>query len=230
MSRVFVRPAALGLALVGALLMALPAHPAEERATPSGRLLTDFTAATPDLRWIVVNDGVMGGRSRGSYKQNGSAIDFAGSTNTNGGGFSSIRTGALRLNLADFDGIRVRVRGDGRRYTWRLTTNARWRGRTVSYWADFDTKPGTWTTSDIPWANFKPQWRGMKLRGLELDPANIRGMEAHSSPGSNSFSPRASTPSGGRTKGPILVFRSHTEPTWILSTASMSASRKSRSW
>lgn len=156
--------------------MALPAHPAEERATPSGRLLTDFTAATPDLRWIVVNDGVMGGRSRGSYKQNGSAIDFAGSTNTNGGGFSSIRTGALRLNLADFDGIRVRVRGDGRRYTWRLTTNARWRGRTVSYWADFDTKPGTWTTSDIPWANFKPQWRGMKLRGLELDPANIRGM------------------------------------------------------
>lgn len=165
------------VALLGVFLMAVPSHAAEpERPASAARLLTDFTAATPDLRWIVVNDGVMGGRSRGGYRQNGDAIDFSGTTNTNGGGFSSIRTRSLNLDLSAFDGIRVRVRGDGRRYTWRLTTNARWRGRQVSYWADFETKPGTWTTSNIPWANFKPQWRGMKLRGLKLDPANIRGM------------------------------------------------------
>ena len=150
------------------------AHTAERPSSP--KLLTDFTAETPDLGWFVVNDGVMGGRSRGGFTPTGDAIDFRGTTNTNGGGFSSIRTRDLALDLGAYDGIRVRVRGDGRRYTWRLTTDARWRGRQVSYWADFETKAGTWTTSDIPWSAFKPQWRGRKLSGLPLDPRRIRGM------------------------------------------------------
>ncbi len=169
------RPSPLWLVLLGAFLMtASPAHPAERPSTP--KLLTDFTAATPDLGWFVVNDGVMGGRSRGGFTPTGDALDFRGSTNTDGGGFSSIRTRGLTLDLGAYDGIRVRVRGDGRRYTWRLTTDARWRGRQVGYWADLETKAGTWTTADIPWSAFEPQWRGRKLSDLPLDPRRIRGM------------------------------------------------------
>ena len=68
-----------------------------------------------NLQWIVVNDNVMGGRSNGGFDIDGGELRFAGSTNTNGGGFSSIRTGRLDLDLASHDGVVLRVRGDGRR-------------------------------------------------------------------------------------------------------------------
>ena len=89
-------------------------------------LLTDFTSSSSDLDWYVVNDNVMGGRSEGNFAQEQGELSFAGRTNTNGGGFSSIRTKPLQLDLSGHDGIQLRVKGDGRRYTWRLTTTASW--------------------------------------------------------------------------------------------------------
>ncbi len=141
-----------------------------------GLLLTDFTSATPDLGWYVLNDNVMGGRSDGTFELRDGTLLFSGATNTNGGGFSSIRTDGLQLDLSEYAGIRLRVRGDGRRYTWRLTTTARWRGRPVNYWADFDTTDGEWTTADVPFASFVPKFRGYRLDGPPLDPARITGM------------------------------------------------------
>jgi len=140
------------------------------------RMLTDFTQASPDLQWYVQNDTVMGGRSNGQFKQSGGVLVFSGETNTNGGGFSSIRTRALQLNLSSHDGIRLAVKGDGRRYTWHLQTDATWRGRKVSYWSDFDTQSGKWVTVDIGFSKFKPQFRGFQLDGPELDRAKITQM------------------------------------------------------
>ena len=139
-------------------------------------LLTDFTASSADLGWYVVNDNVMGGRSEGGFDMEDTTLVFAGRTNTRGGGFSSIRTRQLELDLSAHGGIRVRVLGDGRRYTWRLTTTAKWRGREVGYWADFDTVEGEWRTVDIPFAAFEPQFRGYRLDGPVLDTSRIRGM------------------------------------------------------
>jgi NADH dehydrogenase [ubiquinone] 1 alpha subcomplex assembly factor 1 len=139
-------------------------------------LLTDFTTKTADFGWYVVNDNVMGGRSEGDFNVEQGTLVFTGRTNTNGGGFSSIRTQAMRLDLSSRTGIRLRVKGDGRRYTWRLTTNARWRGREVGYWADFETVQGEWTTVDIPFSEFTPQFRGYELDGPSLDAGQITGM------------------------------------------------------
>jgi hypothetical protein len=141
-----------------------------------GLLVTDFTSASPDLGWYVVNDNVMGGRSQGGFEQEPGRLVFAGNTNTRGGGFSSIRTGPLQLDLSNHAGIRLHVKGDGRRYTWRLTTNARWRGRQISYWADFDTEDGTESVVDIPFSSFIPRFRGSELDGPVLDPQQITGM------------------------------------------------------
>ena len=48
-------------------------------------------------RWVVVNDGVMGGRSIGQLAEaGGGVVRFDGTINTNGGGFSLIRTSSLR--------------------------------------------------------------------------------------------------------------------------------------
>lgn len=145
-------------------------------ASEGDRLLTDFTAGSSDLGWYVVNDNVMGGRSEGDFELEQATLVFAGRTNTNGGGFSSIRTQPVRLDLSDHAGIRLRVLGDGRRYTWRLTTAARWRGRQISYWADFDTREGAWTTVEVPFSRFVPNFRGYPLDGPALDPGQITGM------------------------------------------------------
>ena len=139
-------------------------------------VLTEFTRSGPDLGWFVLNDNVMGGRSTGGFDIDDAGLLFSGSTNTRGGGFSSIRTAPLKLDLSAYEGIRLRVKGDGRRYTWRLATDARWRGREVGYWADFDTTPGGWRDVDIPFADFLPQFRGYRLDGPPLDASKIRAM------------------------------------------------------
>ena len=138
--------------------------------------LESFATASGDLDWRVVNDNVMGGRSVGDYAIAGGALDFRGRTNTNGGGFSSLRTGPLTLDLSAYSGMRLTVRGDGRRYTWRLTTNVVWRGLPVAYWADFPTQAGRMITVDVPFERFVPRVRGQRLTGPALDTSNISGM------------------------------------------------------
>lgn len=139
-------------------------------------LLTDFTSDSVDFGWYVLNDDVMGGRSEGTFEREAGQLQFTGSTNTNGGGFSSIRTASMQLDLSRYAGVRLRVKGDGRRYTWRLATTARWRGRPVGYWADFETFDGAWTTVDIPFSRFVPKFRGSRLDGPPLDTSQVTGM------------------------------------------------------
>jgi len=153
-----------------------PAPATTDSAPAAEHLITDFTAKSSDLDWFVVNDNVMGGRSNGSFELEKGELDFTGRTDTRGGGFSSIRTGPMQLDLSRYDGIRLRVLADGRRYTWRLTTDARWRGRQVSYWADFDTRNDGWSTVSIPFSGFIPRFRGSPLDGPALDAGEISGM------------------------------------------------------
>ena len=146
------------------------------RSHPDESLTIADFSKPHDLDWYVVNDNVMGGRSEGGFTIEQGELRFSGSTNTNGGGFSSIRTQPVQMDLSRFSGVRLKVMGDGRRYTWRLTTNARWRGRTVSYWADFHAREGVWATVDIPFSKFVPRFRGIRLDGPELETRQITGM------------------------------------------------------
>ena len=136
-------------------------------------ILSEFTGDSLDLGWYIQNDNVMGGQSQGSFEIVSDELIFSGNTNTDGGGFSSIRTHPLQLNLSDRSGIRVKIKGDGRRYTWHLQTDARWRGRSVNYWADFNTSADEVASVDIPFTSFVPQFRGFKLNGPELNTQQI---------------------------------------------------------
>lgn len=163
---------------LGLLLMTFPGPllSASKAQAKQELLLTDFSVNGPDLGWYVVNDNVMGGRSEGDFRQYEEGLLFSGRTNTDGGGFSSIRTRPVQLDLSTYAGIQLRLRGDGRRYTWRLTSSARWRGRPVSFWADFDTRGGEWHTINVPFASFIPRFRGFQLEGPALDTGQITGM------------------------------------------------------
>ncbi len=156
--------------------MSFSAHSRDGDGTATELLLTDFGSESTDLGWFVVNDNVMGGRSEGGFTVEQGELYFAGSTNTRGGGFSSIRTSPLQLDLSSYAGVRLRVKGDGRRYTFRLTTNARWWGRPISYWADFETEDGAWMTIDVPFSRFVPQFRGTRLDGPGLGPGQISSL------------------------------------------------------
>ncbi len=157
-------------------MMLVTPQPAAADSTAGEILLTDFTSSSADFGWYVLNDNVMGGRSEGTFKEENGTLIFTGDTNTRGGGFSSIRTQVMQLDLSGQAGIRLRVKGDGRRYTWRLTTNARWRGREVAYWADFETRADSWSTVDIPFSRFIPRFRGYELDGPALDPRQVTSM------------------------------------------------------
>ena len=140
------------------------------------RLITDFSDGGANLGWYVLNDDVMGGRSSGSIESTSGTLLFTGNTNTIGGGFSSIRTESLRLDLSESAGIRLHIKADGRRYSWGLTTDVRWRGREVGYWAEFDTLADTWTTVHLPFSRFVPRFRGSRLNAPALNAARISGM------------------------------------------------------
>jgi len=159
-----------GIILLALLCQPLSASESDELDT---LFLTSFNADSPDFGWYVQNDNVMGGRSEGGFDISSGQLIFSGNTNTNGGGFSSIRTKPLKLDLSAYTGIRVKIKADGRRYTWGMQTDARWRGRKVNYWADFDTLAGKMSVIDIPFTNFFPQFRGFKLEGPELDTSQI---------------------------------------------------------
>ena len=74
-------------------------------------LLTAFEQDSPDVGWYVQNDNVMGGQSEGAFSIHVSELVFSGRTNTDGGGFSSIRSQPLELDLEQQPGIQLAVAG-----------------------------------------------------------------------------------------------------------------------
>ena len=157
-----------GLTLMTALFSTASAGPSKP--------VTDFSQEPGSLEWFAVNDDVMGGRSSGGFELNDGYLMFTGSTNTLGGGFSSIRSRGLRMDLSEFSGLRLRVRGDGRQYSWQLRTNAMYRGRELGFWSEFETTAGQWLRIDLPFADFVPKFRGNKLDVAPPNPAHIRGL------------------------------------------------------
>lgn len=125
--------------------------------------------------WRVVDDGVMGGLSKGKLEVSDDGIlKFSGKLSLeNNGGFSSIRTEKTKLDLSSADGLVARVRGDGRTYQMRLGTDARFRGMEVSFMAEFETVKGKWTEVRVPFEDFVGSFRGMTLKNEKFDPSKI---------------------------------------------------------
>jgi len=141
----------------------------------TNRVLFDFVDASEIERWLVVNDNVMGGVSKGGASPAGdSCLLFSGSISLeNNGGFASIRSQPADFNLGEFDGIRIRVKGDGRTYQVRLRRDRSLDGIAFKY--VFETVENKWIELELPFASFLPTFRGRTLSDVKpLDPADIR--------------------------------------------------------
>ena len=160
--------------LVAAALLALPIT-ALAKPEPAMTPLFSFEAKADEPRWVAVNDGVMGGRSRGSPVVEEGVLTFSGVLSLeNNGGFSSVRTVGRDFDFSDATAVVLRVRGDGRSYQLRLATDARFRGITVSYGGEFGTEAGQWTEVRVPLADLRPSAHGFALQGPPLDAARVR--------------------------------------------------------
>ncbi len=133
-----------------------------------------FSGAADEPAWTAVNDGVMGGLSRGGPVIADGHLRFSGTLSLeNNGGFSSVRTTGRTFDLSGTTEMVLRVQGDGRTYQLRLATDARVRNSAVSYGAEFSTAAGQWTEVRIPFATLVPTYRGTRLDGPPLKLANV---------------------------------------------------------
>lgn len=141
---------------------------------PETRTVVDF-AKPQEARWNIVNDGVMGGRSSSDVEltEDNTALFSGFLSLENNGGFASVRGRFPTLDLSAYEGVTLRVRGDGRKYQLRFRMNGSFNG--VAYGAGFETKAGEWTEVSIPFTRFQPTVRGYRPRGVgPLDPSRIQ--------------------------------------------------------
>jgi len=124
--------------------------------------------------WQAVNDGVMGGKSSGGSEVQGSLLVFEGILNTDGGGFSSVRTPVNPGDLAGAEGLTLRVKSDGRAYRVTMRTDKKNLFRPVSFNIDIPrSKAGEWETVTARFDTVKASVWGRSLSGVAFNPAKI---------------------------------------------------------
>lgn len=126
----------------------------------NGPRLFDFSSKGTAENWYAINDGVMGGVSSGRITgTDEGTVMFEGQVSLeNNGGFASVRSRPRPLDLTGYDGLRLRVRGDGNRYKINFKTAESFDG--LLYRAVFHTQPGRWQTIEIPFSEFEPTYKG----------------------------------------------------------------------
>ncbi|CAM9927282.1 unnamed protein product [Pylaiella littoralis] len=120
----------------------------------------------PGGAWQPLDDVIMGGRSSSAWQKGvgGGVLEqqagktfgrWAGTLVTEGGGFCGTVVKDMPFDAMGFDGIRVRVRGDGSRYKFRLKPNTEFDNTPErQYQAAFDTVKGEWIEVDLPFESF----------------------------------------------------------------------------
>eukprot|EP00210_Caulerpa_lentillifera_P005561 g5320.t1 len=138
-----------------------------------------------DLIWGPLDDVVMGGCSQSNLtieKDKGDQADYAAVfsgniTSANNGGFASVRTKNLDppMDLSGYDGIKLKLKGDGQRYKFMLRTTDKWDD--VSFCKSFNTVEG-WQEVKLEFSDFSPVFRAKTVSPpLPLDLKNISSLQ-----------------------------------------------------
>lgn len=122
-----------------------------------------FSNPHQDSGWRAINDVVMGGRSnsRMVITENQTAIFEGYVSLENYGGFASVRSAPKEYNLKAFDGLQIRVCGDGHIYQMRLLSSQNYSG--IHHVTDFNTVAGEWQEIQLPFRSFHASFRGMPV-------------------------------------------------------------------
>jgi NADH dehydrogenase [ubiquinone] 1 alpha subcomplex assembly factor 1 len=139
------------------------------------KVLIDFSVEDEGIQWEIVNDVVMGGKSLSSMRitKDKFAV-FQGTVSLeNYGGFASVRTNPHDFGLQGYEGLLIRVKGDGKRYRLRVKTDDNYEG--VAYQCVFATKENMWMNIQMHFSKFIPVFRGSVVQNAPvLNPGSIR--------------------------------------------------------
>ena len=133
---------------------------------PTEKMIFDFTQQTEDLKatWGAVDDVVMGGVSASQIQLNQNRAVFSGNVSVaNNGGFASVRTRnfSQALDLSNYEGIELRIQGDGKRYKLIVRGEDKWDG--VGYCYSFDTFNNRPQSIRVPFDQLIPVFRAKSV-------------------------------------------------------------------
>ncbi len=120
-----------------------------------------FNSESKKTDWYILDDVVMGGKSNGTFSINNAGFGvFSGDISLeNNGGFSSVRHECESINANGFTHFRIRVKGDGNPYQFRVKSD---KSISYSYAATFNTS-GEWETIEIDFSDLPAVYRGRNL-------------------------------------------------------------------
>ncbi len=124
-------------------------------------VIFDFNKESDISDWKIVNDAVMGGQSSSKFYLNEEGLGiFTGTVSLeNNGGFASLKHRLKRMNIEDYKKVIIHLKGDGKRYQFRLKSTKEDQQAYISY---FETT-GEWQTIVIMLSALEPTFRGRKL-------------------------------------------------------------------
>jgi len=124
--------------------------------------VTLFEFQLPEKPWPNVDDVVMGGVSSSRMRMEDSTAIFEGKLSLeNNGGFASVRSNSVVQDLTGFNAVRLRVRGDGKKYQFRIRTSQSFDG--ASYQKTFETEKDQWNEVELSFSDFVAAFRGRVL-------------------------------------------------------------------
>ncbi len=113
----------------------------------------DFGNTKDGYNWVVINDGVMGGLSRGIATLDENSIQFRGTISfANNGGFASLRSNRVRLDVSEVEYIEIKYRLKGLSFSLMLEQSNRFWLPYYSY--PLETTNEEWVTMKIPIEEF----------------------------------------------------------------------------
>ena len=124
-----------------------------------------------DQPWVIVNDGVMGGRSQGAVTTETNQMQFTGNIVTDGGGFSSVRR-LLDGGLDGSDRLQMRLRTDERRYEV-LLTDIDSQAYRVTYYAPLETEGDGWQIINVSFDDLEARIFGRRVDAPPFQPQNV---------------------------------------------------------
>ena len=127
----------------------------------TSHVIFDFNTKANITNWRVVDDGVMGGKSLGSFKlsKDGHGVFQGNISLENNGGFSSVRYTFQKALIKEHKKIVITLKGDGKTYQFRIKANS---GDYYTYITTFRTS-GEWQEVEISLKDMYPSFRGRRL-------------------------------------------------------------------
>tara|TARA_B110000003_G_scaffold274490_1_gene314589 strand:+ start:11120 stop:11665 length:546 start_codon:yes stop_codon:yes gene_type:complete len=125
----------------------------------------DFGEEKKGHYWKVINDGVMGGISKGSKELTKNSMLYKGKVSLdNNGGFSSLRRSFSDKDISMFNEIEIRYRSVGISLAFTIAVSQRW--YIPNYKISLDGTSSEWTTTTIKLSDLRKHYIGKPMNEM----------------------------------------------------------------